>query len=75
MEEISSGILGEMSRELHSAHLKALRVCIRNLKCQTCPLYDEYIESAYGTKCLEFLMYVCSLKLSQIVNNIEEKGE
>ena len=76
MEEISSDILlGEISRELHSAYHKSLRVCLFNLKCQTCPLYDEQMENKYGTKCMAFLMSVCSVKLSQIVNNIEEKGE
>ena len=76
MEEISSDILlGEISRELNSAYHKSLRVCLFNLKCQTCPLHDEHMENEYGTKCLAFLMSVCSVKLSQIVNNIEEKGE
>ena len=76
MEEISSDILlREISEELYSAHHKALRVCLFNLKCKTCPLYDEGMENEFGTKCLAFLMSVCSAKLSQIVSNLEEKGE
>lgn len=76
MEEVSSDILlGEISRELHSAYHKSLRVCLFNLKCKTCPLYDESMENKYDTKCLAFLIGNCSLKLMQIANNLEEKGE
>lgn len=76
MEENSSDILlGEISRELHSAYHKSLRVCLGNLKCETCPFHDEHMENKYGTKCLAFLMSVCSVKLSQIANSLEEKGE
>lgn len=76
MEETSSDILlGEISRELHSAHHKSLRVCLLNLKCKTCPLYDKNMENKYGTKCLALLIGKCSLKLMQIANGIEEKGE
>ena len=76
MEEISSDILlGEISSELHSAYHKSLRVCLFNLNCQNCPLYDDRMENEFSTKCLAFLMSVCSVKLSQIVNNFEEKGE
>ena len=76
MEEISSDILlGEISSELHNAYHKSLRLCLDNLKCENCPLYDEHMENKYGTKCLAFLMSVCSVKLSQIANNLEVKGE
>ena len=76
MEEISGDILlGEISRELNSAYHKSLRICLFNHKCKTCPLYDERMENEYGTKCLAFLMSVCSVKLSQIASNLEEKGE
>lgn len=75
MEENSSDILlGEISRELHSAYRKSLRVCLFNLKCQTCPLYDEHMENKYGTKCLAFLIGACSVRLTQIAGNYEEKG-
>lgn len=76
MEEISSDILlCEISRELHSAYHKSLRVCLLNLKCKTCPLYDERMENKYGTKCLALLIGKCSGKLMKIAYNLEEKGE
>lgn len=76
MEEISSDILlGEISRELHSAFHKSLRVCLFNRKCKTCPLYDESMKNKYGTKCLAFLIGNCSLKLMQTAYGLEEKGE
>ena len=76
MEENRSGILlGEISGELHSAYHKALRVCLLNPKCKTCPLYDEHIEYKYGTKCLAHLIGAYSGKLMQITNSLEEKGK
>ena len=76
MEENSADLLiGEINTELHNAYHKSLRLCLHNLKCETCPPYDEHMENKYGTKCLAFLMSVCSVKLSQITNNLEEKGE
>lgn len=76
MEEVSSDILlDEISRELHSAYHKALRVCLLNLKCKTCPLHDERMKNEYGTKCWAFLIGNCSTKLMQIAYNLEEKGE
>ena len=55
MEEISSDILlDEISRELHSAYHKSLRVCLFNPKCKTCPLYDGHMENKYGEKCMAF---------------------
>lgn len=76
MEEISSDILfGEVCRELHSAYNKSLRVCLLNLKCKTCPYYDKNIENKYNTKCLALLIGKFALKLMQIANGIEEKGE
>ena len=76
MEEISSDILlGEISRELHSAYHKSLRVCLLNLKCKTCPLHDGGMKNKYGEKCLAFLIGVYSGKLMQIAGNHEEIGE
>lgn len=76
MEENSIDILlGEISGELHSAYHKALRVCLSNPKCKTCPFYDERMKNEYGTKCLAFLIGNCSVKLIQIVNNLEAKVE
>ena len=76
MEENSIDIsIGEISRELNSAYHKSFRVCLDNPECKTCPFYDENMENAFGTKCISFLMLSCSNKLSQIANNIEEKGE
>lgn len=76
MEEISSNILlGEISRELHSAYHKSLRICLFNLKCKTCPLYDERMKNKYGTKCLALLIGNCSEKLMKIAYGLAEKGE
>lgn len=76
MEEASSVILlGEISRELHSAYQKSLSICLLNRKCKTCPFYDESIENKYGTKCFGFLIGIYSEKLMQIAGNFEEKGE
>ena len=76
MEEIRSDILiGEISTELNNAYHKSLRLCLGNHNCKNCPLYDEHMENKYGTKCMAFLMSVCSVKLSQIANNLKAKGE
>lgn len=76
MEEISSDILlDEIIRELHSAYHKSLSVCVFNLKCKTCPLYDESMKNKYGKKCLALLIGDCVVKLMQITGSLEEKGE
>lgn len=76
MEENNVDILiGAINTGLHNAYQKSLRVCLGNLNCKTCPLHDEHMENKYGTKCLAFLMSVCSTKLSQIANNLGERGE
>lgn len=76
MEEVISDILlGEISRELHSAYHKSLSICLLNLKCKTCPFYDERMENEYGIKCFGILSDIYSEKLTQIANSLGEKGE
>ena len=74
-ENSTATVLREIGEELSSAYNKSLRLCLDELKCETCPISNKNMKQYFGTECLGPLLLHYSVKLRWLANTLEEKGE